>query len=61
MKYLVGVEETETGFSTYSPDLPGCIATEDIREEVENNMQEGILTKSWRLVPPFFASTACAS
>ena len=43
MKYLVVVEETQTGFSAYSPDLPGCVATGDTREEVERNMQEGLL------------------
>ena len=43
MKYLVVIEETNTGYSAYSPDLPGCIATGDTREEVEKNMQEGIL------------------
>ncbi len=26
-KFLVIIEETETGFSAYSPDLDGCIAT----------------------------------
>jgi len=26
-KYLVIIEKTETGFSAYVPDLPGCIAT----------------------------------
>ena len=39
-KYLVVVEETATGFSAYSPDLPGCIATGATREEVEREMSE---------------------
>jgi predicted RNase H-like HicB family nuclease len=43
MKYLVVIEETATGFSAYSPDLPGCVATGNTREEVEQNIQEGIL------------------
>jgi predicted RNase H-like HicB family nuclease len=38
-KYLVVIEETGTGFSAYSPDLPGCIATGATREEVEREMQ----------------------
>ncbi len=42
MKYLVVIEETETGFSAYSPDLQGCIATGATREEVERNMKEAI-------------------
>jgi len=27
MRYLVVVEETSTGYSAYSPDVPGCVAT----------------------------------
>jgi len=41
-KYLVVIEKTETGYSSYSPDLPGCIATGATRVEVESNMQEAI-------------------
>ena len=42
MKYLIVVEETATGFSAYSPDLDGCIATGVSREEVEGEMREAI-------------------
>jgi predicted RNase H-like HicB family nuclease len=42
MKYLVVIEPTNTGFSAYSPDLPGCVSTGRTREEVERNMQEAI-------------------
>ena len=42
MKYLVVIEPTDTGFSAYSPDLPGCVSTGATREEVEQNMQEAI-------------------
>ncbi len=42
MKYLVVIEPTDTGFSAYSPDLPGCVSTGATREEVERNMQEAI-------------------
>ena len=38
MKYLVVVERTGDGFSAYSPDLPGCVATGDSRDEVEREM-----------------------
>ena len=31
-----------TGFSAYSPDLPGCVSTGTTREEVAENMQEAI-------------------
>lgn len=41
-RYLVIVEHTETGYSTYSPDLPGCISTGSTRDEVEANMREAI-------------------
>ena len=41
-RYLIVVEETETGFSAYSPDLPGCVSTGRTREDVEKNMQEAI-------------------
>ncbi|RMD58056.1 type II toxin-antitoxin system HicB family antitoxin [Candidatus Parcubacteria bacterium] len=41
-RYLVIVEKTNSGFSAYSPDLPGCIATGDTREEVEKKMEEAV-------------------
>ena len=42
MKYLIVIEPTNTGFSAYSPDLPGCVSTGQTREEVETNMHEAI-------------------
>jgi predicted RNase H-like HicB family nuclease len=41
-KYLIVVEEASTGYSAYSPDLPGCVSTGCTREEVERNMREAI-------------------
>jgi len=41
-KYLVVIEPTQTDFSAYSPDLPGCVSTGRTREEVEENMREAI-------------------
>ena len=41
-RYLIVVETTGTGFSAYSPDLPGCVATGATRAEVEREMQEAI-------------------
>jgi len=41
-KFLVVIEKTEKGYSSYSPDLPGCIATGSTREEVEKNMRDAI-------------------
>jgi predicted RNase H-like HicB family nuclease len=42
MKYLVIIETTTTGFSAYSPDLPGCVATGKTQQEVKKNMSEAI-------------------
>ena len=41
-KYLIIVEKTETGYSAYSPDVPGCGSTGQTKEEVERNIQEAI-------------------
>jgi predicted RNase H-like HicB family nuclease len=43
-KYLIVVEKTGTGtgYSAYSPDLDGCVATGKTRDEVEREMQEAI-------------------
>ncbi|MBN2034346.1 MAG: type II toxin-antitoxin system HicB family antitoxin [Deltaproteobacteria bacterium] len=41
-KYLVIVEETKTGYSAFSPDLPGCVATGKTRDEVEQTMRGAI-------------------
>jgi predicted RNase H-like HicB family nuclease len=41
-RYLIIIERTSTGFSTYSPDLPGCASTGKTRCDVEQNMKEAI-------------------
>lgn len=41
-KYLIVIEETASGFSGYSPDVPGCVSTGATRSEVERNMREAI-------------------
>ena len=41
-QYLVVVEETDTGYSAYYPDVPGCVATGSTREEVERNIREAL-------------------
>ncbi len=41
-KFLVVIEKTGNGYSSYSPDLPGCAATGSTREEVEKNMHDAI-------------------
>jgi len=42
MKYLVIVEKSENGFGAYVPDLPGCVAAAETREEVVTLIQEAI-------------------
>jgi len=42
VKYLVVLEPTDTGYSSYSPDLPGCVSVGATREECEMNMREAI-------------------
>ncbi len=41
-RFLVVIEKTNNNYSAYSPDLPGCVATGDTREEAEKNMYEAI-------------------
>lgn len=41
-RYLIVIEETGTGFSAYSPDLPRCVATGRTRGEVEHEMDDAI-------------------
>ena len=42
MRYLIVIESMETGFSAYSPDVPGCFATGASREETERTMSEAL-------------------
>ncbi len=42
MQYLVVVEKSENGYGAYVPDLPGCVAAAESREEVVALIQEGI-------------------
>jgi len=42
MRYLTVIEKTSTGYSAYSPDVPGCIATGETKDEVERNIKEAI-------------------
>jgi len=65
-KYLVVVEETGTGYSAYSPDLPGCIATGRTRKQVEGNMREamefhveGLKLEGSEIPKPHVYSTYC--
>lgn len=42
MRYLIVIEKTRTGYSAYSPDLPGCVAAGRTRPGVEKTMREAI-------------------
>jgi len=42
MKFLIVIEKTKSGFSAYSPDLEGCVATGATREQVEKEMKKAI-------------------
>ncbi|PYL24371.1 MAG: hypothetical protein DMF37_07645 [Verrucomicrobia bacterium] len=41
-RFLIIVEKTASGFSAYSPDVPGCVATGATRDEVEREMHDAI-------------------
>ena len=40
MRYLVIIEEGPTSFGAYVPDVPGCIAAGESREEVLQLIEE---------------------
>ena len=42
MKYAVIVEEGDTSFGAHVPDLPGCVAVAETRQEVLELIQEAI-------------------
>ena len=42
MKYAIVIERTATGFSAYSPDVSGCVATAATHDEVEQEMKAAI-------------------
>ena len=42
MRYLVVVEKGPTSYGAYVPDLPGCVAAADSKEEVLRLIREAI-------------------
>ena len=42
MKYLVVVEQGPTSYGAYVPDLPGCVAVGETREEVTALIHDAI-------------------
>jgi len=42
MRYMIVIEEDETSFGAYVPDLPGCVAVGETESEVKQLIQEVI-------------------
>jgi predicted RNase H-like HicB family nuclease len=42
MRYLVVVEEGPASYGAYVPDLPGCVAAGDTKDEVLSLIREAI-------------------
>jgi predicted RNase H-like HicB family nuclease len=42
MRYLVVVEKGSTSYGAYVPDLPGCVAAGDTKDEVLTLIREAI-------------------
>lgn len=42
-RYALVIERTGTGYSGYSPDVPGCAAVGDTEQETRRNFQEALL------------------
>jgi predicted RNase H-like HicB family nuclease len=42
MKYAVIVEQGDTSYGAYVPDLPGCVAVGETLEEVQRLIREAI-------------------
>jgi len=64
MQYLIVIEKTGTGYSAYSPDLDGCVATGTTKQEVEQNIREaiefhldGLRQEGYNVPPPSSYST----
>ncbi len=57
-KYVVLFEKSKDGYSAYVPDLPGCVAFGDTKEETEELIYEAIkfhiegMEKDNQSVPP---------
>ena len=42
MKYAVVIEQADSNYSAYVPDLQGCVATGSTIEDVERKIREAI-------------------
>lgn len=43
MEYLVVIEQGQDAYGAYVPDLPGCVAAGDTKDEVLTLIQEAIV------------------
>ena len=41
-RYPLVIEPTSTGYSAFSPDVPGCAAVGDSEEETRRNFQDAL-------------------
>lgn len=41
-RYALVIEATGTGYSAFSPDVPGCAAVGDTPEETRTNFQDAL-------------------
>lgn len=42
-RYAVVIERTSTGYSAYSPDVPGCVSAGDTEDETRRNFQDALV------------------
>ena len=42
MRYAIVIEKTDSNYSAYVPDLPGCVATGATKQEVETLLREAV-------------------
>lgn len=42
-RYPIVIEATGTGYSAYSPDVPGCGAVGDTESETRQNFQDALI------------------
>jgi predicted RNase H-like HicB family nuclease len=41
-RYPLVIERTSTGYSAFSPDVPGCAAVGDTEEQTRRNFQDAL-------------------
>jgi predicted RNase H-like HicB family nuclease len=41
-RYPVVIEQTSTGYSAFSPDVPGCAAAADTEDATRRNFEESL-------------------